>query len=65
MWFYYQSKKRISEQPCFNGDPIRHTMLWEGIRTTHKLPESPMGHVPMGSVLFLVGVIIPGRYYQG
>ncbi len=30
-----------------NGDPMRHTVLWEEIRTTHKLPEFPMGHVPM------------------
>ncbi len=41
--------KKISEQPCFNGEPMRHTVLWEEIRTTHKLPESPMGHVPMGT----------------
>ena len=27
----------------------RHTVLWEGIRTTHKPSESPMGHVPMGT----------------
>jgi hypothetical protein len=39
----------ISEQPCSNGEPIRHTVLWEGIRTTHKPSESPMGHVPMGT----------------
>ena len=41
--------KKISEQPCSNGEPIRHTVLWEGIRTTHKtdIPghRSPMGHV--------------------
>jgi hypothetical protein len=49
MCVYYQSKKKISEQPCSNGEPIRHTVLWEGIRTTHKLPGSPMGHVPMGT----------------
>jgi hypothetical protein len=47
MCVYYQSKKKISEQPCSNGEPIRNTVLWEGIRTTHKLPGSPMGHVPM------------------
>jgi len=29
--------KKISEQPCSNGESIRHTVLWEGIRTTHKL----------------------------
>jgi hypothetical protein len=29
-------QKKISEQPCSNGEPIRHTVLWEGIRTTHK-----------------------------
>ncbi len=49
MCVYYQSKKKISEQPCSNGDPISHTVLWEGIRTTHKLPGSLMGHAPMGT----------------
>jgi hypothetical protein len=49
MCVYYQSKKKISEQPCSNGEPIRHTVMWEEIRTTHKLPGSPMGHVPMGT----------------
>ena len=28
-------QKKISEQPCSNGESIRHTVLWEGIRTTH------------------------------
>ena len=43
--FYYQSIM-VSEQPSSNGQPIRHTVLWEGIRTTHKMSGSPMGHVP-------------------
>jgi hypothetical protein len=33
---YYQSKK-ISEQPCSNGEPEGHTVLWEDIQTVHKL----------------------------
>jgi len=41
--------QKISEQPCSNGEPVRHTVMWEGIRTTHKPSESPMGHVPMGT----------------
>jgi hypothetical protein len=28
--------KKISDQPFSNGEPIRHTVLLEGIRTTHK-----------------------------
>ena len=32
------NKKMIGEQPYSNGEPTRHTVLWEGIRTTHKLP---------------------------
>ena len=40
MCFYYQPKK-ASEQPCSNGEPIRHTVLWEGIRTTHKTIPGP------------------------
>ena len=47
--FLLPIQKKISEQPCSNGEPIRHTVLWEGIRTTHKPSESPMGHVPMGT----------------
>jgi hypothetical protein len=47
--FLLAIQKKIREQPCSNGEPIRHTVLWEGIRTTHKLPGSPMGHVPMGT----------------
>ena len=37
------------EQPCSDGEPIRHAVLWEGLRTTHKPSGSPMGHVPMGT----------------
>ena len=46
--FYYQSIK-ISEQPCSNGVPKRYTVLWEGIRTTHKLIlRVPHGSRPHG-----------------
>jgi hypothetical protein len=45
--FLLPIRKKISEQPCSNGEPLRHTVLWEGIRTTYKLPGSPRGHVPM------------------
>jgi hypothetical protein len=31
-----KNQKMISEQPCSNGETTRHTVLWEGIRTTHK-----------------------------
>ena len=48
MRFYYQPIK-ISEQPCYNGEPKRHTVLWEGIRTTHKLIlRVPHGSRPHG-----------------
>ena len=36
MCFDCQSKK-MSEQPCSNGEPIRHSVLWEEIRTVHNL----------------------------
>ena len=44
-----RSLNKIKEQSCSNGEPKRHTGLWEEIRTTHKLSEPPMGHVPMGT----------------
>ena len=34
---FIPNQKRFSEQPCSNGEPIRHTVLREGKRTTHKL----------------------------
>jgi hypothetical protein len=37
--------EKISEQSCSNGEPERHTGMWEGIRTTHKL----IFRVPHGS----------------
>ncbi len=43
-FFYFQFKK-ISEQPCSNGDPISHVVMWEVIRTVHKL----ILRVPHGS----------------
>ncbi len=30
------NQKMISEQPCSNGETIRHTVQWEEIRTSHK-----------------------------
>jgi hypothetical protein len=39
---FITNPKKISEQPFSNGEPIRHTVLWEGIRTTHE--TIPMTH---------------------
>jgi hypothetical protein len=46
-FFTYSHQKMINEQPCSNGETIRHSFLWEEIRTTHKPFESPKGNVPM------------------
>jgi hypothetical protein len=40
--------KKISEQPCSNGEPIRHTVLWKVIRTAHKPSQVPHGSRPHG-----------------
>jgi hypothetical protein len=60
--------QKISEQPCSNGEPIRHTVLWEEIRTTHKtILRVPHGSRPHGHdrrlklSFFLTGIFFPHK----
>jgi hypothetical protein len=47
--FLLPIQKKISEQPCSNGEAVRHSVVCEGIRTTHKtIFRVPHGSRPHG-----------------